>query len=861
MKNAYLTLIIFISLAATTAQAQQFSLSTNPPLNGGNGSGGVCFTIQTNSSIVIDTLYSLFYTTSSLSWDVWYSTTDLSGPPNITTANGWVNVGSGVLAGNNTSTTGNDIQAIPLDINVPMDAGSTYRWYVGHASNNGMAYTTWSSANQETFTDGTITVFTGTNVGYGGNLPNPTFHPRQYNGRVVYSVPSAEFPYCESFEEDDGNWSSGGSNPTWEHGEPNNTYIDTAAHGTNAWVTDLDGDHNNSEESYVQSPIFDLSSLVDPVLTLKATYDLENDVDGVTVRISPDSGNTWSTLGSSSSSNWYNSNTVTSLLSNLGNANGWTGNSSGWQTYSHSLLPFANDTAVYIRFEIASDGSNTNEGFAFDDIHISETNDLVLVSLNYEDSVCGREENPIEVVVCNNGVEDVTGFTVDLDTNGTPIVYTYSDTLGVCACDTFVVADFSTSHGGTWALEAEVSNTGDVNPANDTLKGSMTHFQIPNVEVTGGGTYCEGDAVSIDYEFTGMSPWNFTVSNGTTTTSYSNVTSNPISLIVYEAGVYEVVSLDDATGCPGDSLAFVGEADVIVNPAPAIDLGPDVAQCGPYTMNAGGGLSSYNWSTGETTQTITVFDAGTYSVTVTDGNDCTNSDTIVLDLLPLPNITLSDTILCEGGTHIFNAGPGGASYLWDDGSTGQVRSVNSAGSVSVTVTGFNGCVASSSAAITQVVSNPNPSITAGNGYAPVTLDAGPGYAGYLWNTAATTQQILLSSPGSYTCTVTDLNGCKGSASGSPDIWATGVEDVLANEGFALFPNPADHITTLRIDETQFSDDLRIELIDISGKVLLTQTNVVDTQIELSTENLSSGSYIVRLVSGELSKEQSLVVQH
>ncbi|GAB5538508.1 MAG: hypothetical protein Salg2KO_06110 [Salibacteraceae bacterium] len=674
-------------------------------------------------------------------------------------------------------------------------------------------------------------------------------------------VDAANFPYCENFEDDNGNWNAGGAFSTWEHGEPSNSTISEAASGTNAWVTDLDGNHNNDEVSYITSPILNLSPLVDPVFKFNSIRDLESGTDGVQIQVSPDSGATWSTLGSASSNNWYNSSTVTSLLSSQGNAHGWTGSTSAWESMQHSLLSYANDTAVVVRVVLASNGSTNNEGFGVDDVMIGESNDIELRSLTFNDSVCGSASDTVRGVLCNISVEDKHGFGVDIDTNGVTIAYSYPDTLPVCGCDTVDLFTFNSLGGIDITVEAEVSNTGDVNPANDTINTTITQFRIPNVEISGDGEYCEGDAATLDFEFTGMSPWNMTYTNGNNTTTISNITQNPLSLIAWENGTYTVSALSDASGCAGDSAAFIGSAEVIVNPAPAINLGPDVSQCGPYTMNAGGGLSAYNWSTGETTQSITAVAAGTYSVTVTDANDCTNSDTIELDLLPLPNITLSDTILCEGGTHVFNAGAGGASYLWDDGSTGQVRSVSSAGSVSVTVTGFNGCVASSSAAITQVVSNPNPSITAGNGYAPVTLDAGPGYAGYLWNTAATTQQILVSSPGSYTCTVTDLNGCKGTASGSPDIWATGVEDVLAKDGFALFPNPADNATTLRIDNTRFDDDLRIELIDISGKVLLTQTNVSDTQIELSTENLSSGSYVVRLISGDASTEQSLVVRH
>ena len=51
----------------------------------------------------------------------------------------------------------------------------------------------------------------------------------------------------------DGGFISGGILNSWEYGEPDNTVIDEANSGDNAWVTNLDGDYNNDELSYVRS--------------------------------------------------------------------------------------------------------------------------------------------------------------------------------------------------------------------------------------------------------------------------------------------------------------------------------------------------------------------------------------------------------------------------------------------------------------------------------------------------------------------------------------------------------------------------------------------------------------------------------
>ncbi|MEQ9188457.1 MAG: hypothetical protein RLP15_12030, partial [Cryomorphaceae bacterium] len=170
-----------------------------------------------------------------------------------------------------------------------------------------------------------------------------------------------DYPYCQGFEESNGSFSAAGTFTSWEWGEPDNTTISAAASGDNAWVTDLDGDHNNNELSFVQSLEFDLTPLVDPMVRFQTIRDLENGTDGAVFQVSTDSGFVWNTLGTSSSpSPWYNGSSVSSLIS-LNSSSGWTGTSSGWVDMRHSLLTYSNDTSVLFRFAIATNSSGTNE--------------------------------------------------------------------------------------------------------------------------------------------------------------------------------------------------------------------------------------------------------------------------------------------------------------------------------------------------------------------------------------------------------------------------------------------------------------------------------------------------------------------
>lgn len=86
------------------------------------------------------------------------------------------------------------------------------------------------------------------------------------------------------------------------------------------------------------------------------------------------------------------------------------------------------------------------------------------------------------------------------------------------------------------------------------------------------------------------------------------------------------------TVCPSQQVA----ANASVYALPVVSLGPDTIQTGSasYTLDAGAGFTSYLWSTSETTQTITVLGtSGSYCVTVTDTNNCSNSDCTYIDFM------------------------------------------------------------------------------------------------------------------------------------------------------------------------------------------------------------------------------------
>lgn len=125
---------------------------------------------------------------------------------------------------------------------------------------------------------------------------------------------------------------------------------------------------------------------------------------------------------------------------------------------------------------------------------------------------------------------------------------------------------------------------------------------------------------------------NFKLFGSSTTTLWSNVTggiinpNNAITQAVPTAdGTYTLEVSNSLSGCAdnGDQL------NVTVNANPTVDLGTDISQPNPpVTLDAGSGFTTYDWSTGETSQTIDVTNGGEYYVTVTNAANCSATDTI-----------------------------------------------------------------------------------------------------------------------------------------------------------------------------------------------------------------------------------------
>ena len=177
------------------------------------------------------------------------------------------------------------------------------------------------------------------------------------------------FPYVQSFESGPASWFATGTNSSWELGTPSGSTIDSASNGVNAWGTNLDGDYNSSELSFLVSPVFDLGGIFQPIIAFDLFFDLEDGVDGLVFQASLDSGATWQNVGEIGSlANWFNgSGLATSAVGEDGD--GWTGSSTQYVKAYQNLFQFSGE-AVAFRFVLASDNENELEGVYIDQIAV-----------------------------------------------------------------------------------------------------------------------------------------------------------------------------------------------------------------------------------------------------------------------------------------------------------------------------------------------------------------------------------------------------------------------------------------------------------------------------------------------------------
>lgn len=220
------------------------------------------------------------------------------------------------------------------------------------------------------------------------------------------------------------------------------------------------------------------------------------------------------------------------------------------------------------------------------------------------------------------------------------------------------------------------------------------------------------------------------------------------------SGTYSVI-ITNAQGCTGSDAISIN-----FQPPLQVELGNDSVYCnGTIALNAGNPGCTYLWNTGSNSQLIGISSGGTYWVIVATPAGCIASDTITFQSALQVSLG-GDIIDCIGNPVTLTASGTGTSYLWSTGATSNSIVVMTAGQYWVMGSdSFCSSTDTINVILQMLTVNLGPDIvtcdSVMNLYSPITGDT------YQWSTGETTSSILVSTPGTYSLTVTSGN-CTGS---------------------------------------------------------------------------------------------------
>ena len=451
----------------------------------------------------------------------------------------------------------------------------------------------------------------------------------------------------------------------------------------------------------------------------------------------------------------------------------------------------------------------------------------------------------------------------DVSTNATCLTPNGSSTLtvtGGVAPYTYLWSTGSTSNSITNVTSGAYSVTVTDSHACETdYSADVNDATGPNVQISyKSDVTCHGDAdgTATVYVISGLAPYTYLWSGGSTTTIQSNL-----------SGGYQTVRVTDVNGCVASQSVYINEPEqlVVTNYTPNIC---DIAELGYIDLSVTGGIQNYRyeWSNGSTSQDLIDIPSGNYVVTVTDVNACQVIQSIDVDA---PAITLSSSVV---GTNVQckNASDGVANisvvggalpytYLWNFGQITEDLNNITAGFYEVTVSDAIGCKSISSITITEpslIIKNTvRTNVTCNglsNGSIDLTSSGGTAPHTFLWSNGETTEDILNILAGSYTVTITDANSCSTTISATvsepTELTATilgtnvkcngdnsGTVSVVASGGTPLYSYIWSNGSTQSSQTNVTSNTYLVTVSDanlcsVNKSLIITQPNVLTTSI-------------------------------
>ena len=313
----------------------------------------------------------------------------------------------------------------------------------------------------------------------------------------------------------------------------------------------------------------------------------------------------------------------------------------------------------------------------------------------------------------------------------------------------------------------------------------VTVNPLPGVNAGSDVSIANGTSTTLNGTVTGTGP--FTYSWTPASLLVNATVEDPVTVNLTSNTTFTFTATITATGCSNSDNVTISVSGGGLNATPSATPGTICAGESiqlDAAASGGSGTYTYLWSSvpaGFTSilagPTATPSVSTVFYVAVNDGFSTINRQVAVtVNPLPArPSITPSGPVtFCAGGS-VSLTSSSATTYLWSTGATTRSINVTASGNYTVKVTNSSGCESQLSEPITLTVID-LPSVPTISASGPTTICAGgsvtltssPG-ATYLWSTGATTQNINVTTAGSYTVRIANSSGCQSPSSTSTAV--------------------------------------------------------------------------------------------
>jgi Secretion system C-terminal sorting domain len=375
---------------------------------------------------------------------------------------------------------------------------------------------------------------------------------------------------------------------------------------------------------------------------------------------------------------------------------------------------------------------------------------------------------------------------------------TFTSTAGLTINASTGLVDLSTSTAGTYIVTNTIAAAGVCPMVDENF--TITINTTPTATVSGGGELCGAGTIPVIVTLTGAGPWDFSYSDGATTTPVTGEAGSTFTINATANGTYTVTTVT-SSGC---SATGTGSASVVFNPNPVVTMSGLSAVCENGTAvslvaTPAGGTFSGTGVSGSTFDPA--IGAGTYAIDYdyTDANGCTGNATTNIVVNAAPSVAIAalpDLCIYDGAVTLTQGTPAGGTY--------------------------------SGAGVTAGSFDPS--------------DAGAG-----------THVITYS--------FTNVDGCSGTALENLVVDSCLTVNELSETDLMIVPNPANDVITISYTNTT-QGVVELSLTSADGKIVAFRTVEASASFneKLDVSTLSSGVYFVKLNMNTGTVSKKIIVQ-